>query len=129
MFFGSADGCAYQSLGSINGGCNRGYSQAGLYQLAFGMAPTRMVPLPQIYYNSSMPNQWANISLTGVANGGPRIAFGGPLTEVVACQQAGSCTSLDATTAWQALWNALNANPNTVIPSLPYATDLRIDYR
>lgn len=129
VFFGSADGCPAQRLGLINGACNNGYTQLGMYQLAFGLAPARSIAMPQIYFSPSMPNQWANISLTGVANSGPRIAFGGSLTEVRACQQAGNCDSLGSSEAWLALWATLNASPSTAIPSLPYSTDLRIDLR
>lgn len=129
VFFGSADGCAYQTLGPVNGACNHGYTQMGLYELAYGLAPARMIAMPQIYFAGSMPTQWANISLTGVTNGGSRIAFGGPLTEATACAQAGSCTSLSASDAWQALWVKLMGNSSTSIPGVPYATDLRIDVR
>jgi hypothetical protein len=129
VFFGSADGCAYQQLGTVNSSCNHGYTQYGLYQLAFGLDPSRMLPLPQMYFSSSMPTQWTNISLTGARNGRSAIAFAGPLTETIACAQAGSCTSLDPIAAWIALWKMLNSLAETAIEEMPYATDLRIDYR
>ena len=90
VFNGSADGCSWTAPAK---GCNNGWTMAGLYQLAGGLAPTRIVNLPQIY-NTTMPKQWKYISLTGVNAGSPRINFGGPLTEWTACDQAGGCGSI-----------------------------------
>jgi hypothetical protein len=99
---------------------------SGLYSLAAGAAPSRILNLPQIY-NTTMAAQWRYISLTGVGAGYPAIRFGGALTEWTACQQAGSCGSLTGNSAWNALWGQLNAEPKLRISSLPYSTDLRID--
>jgi hypothetical protein len=123
VFNGSADGCAWTV---INGSCNNGYTAAGLYALAAGAAPTRIVNLPQIY-NTTMPAQWKYISLTGVASRQPRINFGGPLTEWTACSQAGGCGSLTGVQAWQSMWGQLQSDPALRVGSLPYSTDLRID--
>jgi hypothetical protein len=123
VFNGSADGCSWTS---INQGCNNGWRMAGLYHLAAGAAPIRMLNLPQIY-NTTMAAQWKYISLTGIAAGSPRINFGGTLTEWTACNQAHSCGSLTGRTAWQTMWNNLQSDNRLKVGSLPYATDLRID--
>ncbi|HZC72940.1 MAG TPA: fibronectin type III domain-containing protein [Jatrophihabitans sp.] len=123
VFNGSADGCSWTA---INGGCNNGWRMTGLYRLAAGAAPVRMLNLPQIY-NTTMASQWKYISLTGVAAGSPRIHFGGPLTEWTACKQANSCGSLTGRTAWSTLWNNLQSDRRLKVKSLPYSTDLRID--
>lgn len=123
VFNGSADGCAWTVT---NRACNNGWSMAGLYNLAGGMAPTRTINLPQIY-NNTMAAQWKYISLTGVQAGKPRINFGGPLTEWTACAQARSCGSLTGNYAWTRMWNELQSHPALKVSSLPYSTDLRID--
>ena len=122
---GSADGCP-QTLGTTTT-CNYGWTPKNLYDLTYGMMPTRALPLVQIYY-SSMARQWANISLVGGLATGKRMTFAGPLTEVTACDQADSCFSMDATSAWNTLWNQLRADPRTAISDLQYTTDLRIDW-
>ncbi len=123
VFNGSADGCAWTVT---NRACNNGWSMAGLYYLAGGAAPSRIINLPQIY-NNTMSAQWKYISLTGVQSGKPRINFGGPLTEWTACSQAGSCGSLTGNYAWSRMWNDLQSQPALRVSSLPYSTDLRID--
>jgi hypothetical protein len=100
---------------------------SGLYYLAVGAAPIRMLNLPQIY-NYTMADQWKYISLTGVAKGQPRINFAGTLTEWTACAQAGnSCGSISGRSAWSRMWSNLQSHPQLKVGSLPYATDLRID--
>jgi hypothetical protein len=123
VFNGSADGCAWTT---INRGCNNGWTMSGLYYLAAGAAPIRMLNLPQVY-NTTMAAQWKYISLTGVAASHPRINFGGPLTEWTACDQTNSCGSLSGHTAWSTLWNNLQSDSRLKVGSLPYSTDLRID--
>jgi hypothetical protein len=127
-FFGSADGCPYQALGQ-RGGCNFGWTQHGLYALAFGAAPGRMVPMPEIYF-PELAVQWANISLVGRLIDGRPITFGGALTEVTACaQDHGRCGSMASHSAWNALWTDLRTDPRTTQRELRYVTDLRIDAR
>jgi hypothetical protein len=123
VFTGSADGCAWTVT---NRGCNNGWTMRGMYRMAGGASPIRIINLPQIY-NTTMAQQWRYISLTGVEAGQPRINFGGALTEYTACQQARSCGSLTAKTAWRTMWGQLNAEPKLKPKSLPYSTDLRID--
>ncbi len=123
VFNGSADGCAWTVT---NRGCNNGWSMAGLYYLAAGAAPIRMLNLPQIY-NSTMAAQWKYISLTGVGQGQPRINFAGVLTEWTACDQTNSCGSLTGHTAWSTMWSNLQSDSRLKVGSLPYSTDLRID--
>ncbi|SHH23345.1 Fibronectin type III domain-containing protein [Jatrophihabitans endophyticus] len=123
VFNGSADGCAWTVS---NRSCNNGYTMAGLYNLAGGAAPSRIINLPQVY-NYTMADQWKYISLTGVGQGNKRINFGGPLTEYTACAQARSCGSIGGRSAWQRMWSDLQSHPKLRVGSLPYATDLRID--
>jgi hypothetical protein len=123
VFNGSADGC---SSTLVNRGCNNGWNMAGLYFLAAGAAPVRMLNLPQIY-NATMAGQWKYISLTGVAAKHPKINFGGTLTEWTACDQTNSCGSFTGHTAWSTLWHNLQSDLRLKVPSLPYSTDLRID--
>jgi hypothetical protein len=123
VFNGSADGCSPSTPG---GRCNNGWTMADLQWLSGGAAPTRTINLPQIY-NSAMPGQWKNISLTGVNAGKPRLYFGGPLTELTACAQAGSCGSIRNVDAWSQLWSAISSNPATRQYDMPHGTDLRIN--
>jgi hypothetical protein len=124
VFNGSADGCAWTVT---NRSCNNGWTMAGLYYLAAGAAPVRMLNLPQIY-NYTMADQWKYISLTGVGQGQPRINFAGTLTEVTACVQANnSCGSITGRSAWSRMWANLQSDSRLKVGSLPYATDLRID--
>jgi hypothetical protein len=123
VFNGSADGCSWTL---VNRGCNNGWNMSGLYYLAAGAAPVRMLNLPQIY-NTTMAGQWKYISLTGVSASHPRINFGGTLTEWTACDQTNSCGSLTGHSAWSSLWKNLQSDTRLKVPSLPYSTDLRID--
>jgi hypothetical protein len=123
VFTGSADGCSWTMT---SGGCNNGWTMRGMYHLAGGASPIRIINLPQVY-NDTMAQQWRYISLTGVVHGQPRIDFGGALTEWTACRQAGSCGSLTGNSAWKQMWKQLNAEPKLKVASLPYSTDLRID--
>ncbi|MDP9117046.1 MAG: fibronectin type III domain-containing protein, partial [Actinomycetota bacterium] len=123
VFNGSADGCAWTLADRA---CNNGWAMSGLYYLAAGASPVRILNLPQIY-NDIMAAQWKYISLTGVGQNHPKINFGGALTEFTACAQAGGCGSLTGTGAWQQLWNQLQSIAALKVASLPYSTDLRID--
>ncbi|MDQ1720672.1 MAG: hypothetical protein QOI26_406 [Pseudonocardiales bacterium] len=123
VFNGSADGCSTSTPG---GRCNNGWTMADLQWVSGGAAPTRTISLPQIY-NYAMPLQWKNISLTGTSAGKPRIYFGGPLTEVTACVQAGSCGSISNVDAWNRLWGAISSTAATKQYEMPHGTDLRIN--
>jgi hypothetical protein len=123
VFNGSADGCNWTT---VRGRCNNGWTAADMYYLSGGASPSRIVSLPQIY-NHTMAQQWKYISLTGVVNKHPRVKFGGPLTELTACQQAGGCGSFGGHTAWNTLWSAIRSDARTSQGSLPYSTDLRIN--
>jgi hypothetical protein len=123
IFNGSADGCAWTVT---NAGCNNGWTMKGLYYLAAGASPIRMLNLPQIY-NTTMSAQWKYISLTGVGSGQPRINFAGTLTEWTACDQTNSCGSITGRSAWTTMWNNLQSDQRLKVNSLPYSTDLRID--
>ncbi|MEO6503576.1 MAG: fibronectin type III domain-containing protein, partial [Jatrophihabitantaceae bacterium] len=123
VFNGSADGCSTSAPG---GRCNNGWTQADMQWVSGGAAPTRTISLPQIY-NYAMPLQWKNISLTGTAAGRPRVYFGGPLTEVTACDQAGTCGSISNIDAWNRLWGAISSTTATKQSQMPHGTDLRIN--
>jgi hypothetical protein len=123
VFNGSADGC---STGVPGGRCNNGWTMGDLQWLSGGAAPSRTISLPQIY-NYAMPLQWKYISLTGTGAGRPRIYFGGPLTELTACSQAGSCGSISNVDAWSRLWSAISSTPATRQFQMPHGTDLRIN--
>ena len=123
VFNGSADGCSTSTPGTR---CNNGWTMADLQWVSGGAAPTRTLSLPQIY-NYAMPLQWKNISLTGTAAGKPKIYFGGPLTEVTACDQAGTCDSISNIDAWNRLWSAISSTAATKQPEMPHGTDLRIN--
>jgi hypothetical protein len=120
VFNGSADGCP---TGSPGGPCNQGWTEGDLAWLSGGAAPNRIISLPQIY-NTAMPHQWTNISVTAVRAGWPKIDFGGPLTEWTAC--GSSCNSITNVYAWQQLWAAINADPATRQTEMRYGTDLQI---
>jgi hypothetical protein len=123
VFNGSADGCSTVAPASR---CNNGWTMADLQWLGGGAAPTKTINLPQIY-NYAMPKQWRYISLTGVNASKPKLYFGGPLTEVTACDQAGSCGSISNVDAWSKLWSAISAQPQTRQYDMPHGTDLRIN--
>lgn len=120
VFIGSADGCPPSS------GCQ--WPQTFLYQVAYGYAGARAIPVPQVY-NATMAQQWAYISAAGVAQRWRPIQFGGALTQYTVCRQV-ACpvgTTLGEPWAWDDLWHDVNANPATRIGGMPYATDLRIN--
>ena len=123
VFNGSADGCSTSTPGTR---CNNGWTMADLQWVSGGAAPSRTISLPQIY-NYAMPLQWKNISLTGTAAGKPKIYFGGPLTEVTACDQAGTCGSITNIDAWNRLWGAISSTAATKQAEMPHGTDLRIN--
>jgi fibronectin type III domain protein len=123
VFNGSADGCSTSVPGTR---CNNGWTMTDLQWVSGGAAPTRTLSLPQIY-NYAMPLQWKNISLTGTVAGKPRIYFGGPLTEVTACDQAGTCDSITNVDAWNRLWGAISSTTATKQSEMPHGTDLRIN--
>jgi len=123
VFNGSADGCSTVAAASR---CNNGWTMADLQWISGGAAPTRITSLPQIY-NTAMPLQWKYISLTGVNARMSKLAFSGPLTEVTACAQAGSCGSMSNVEAWNRLWSAISSLPQTKQYDMPNGTDLRIN--
>jgi hypothetical protein len=126
VFIGSADGCP-TTLGSTKD-CSARWTQQQLYNLAYGFAPTRSIPMPQIY-TPGMAVQWANISKAG---GSAPIAFAGVLTQQVACAQAGcpelpGGTTLSGATAWNYLSNQLTVSTGRRTSAGAYTTDLRVN--
>ena len=125
IFTGAASGCPTTAAG---GTCNWDWTQADFFALAHGIAPTRILAMPQIYYPANA-QQWKYISLAG-ATGADRITFAGSLSEFAACKTRGSgCASgyLTADKSWQALRDALSSSAAITQQQLPVATDLRID--
>jgi hypothetical protein len=129
IFAGAASGCPTTGVG---GTCNWSWTQANLYALAHGLAPTRIVALPQIYYPQNA-TQWRYIAQAG-ARGADRISFLGALTEYAACQQnlgtQYACKPtgyLTGPAAAAALRTALSANAAANVQRLPVQTDVRID--
>jgi hypothetical protein len=125
-FIGSADGCP-TDLGSTKA-CDYGWTQKQLYRLAYGIAPLRSLPLPQIY-TPDQAAQWANISKAG---GTKSITFAGVLTQRAACAQAGcpklpGGTTLAGATAWNELANQLTLATGKRTGAGTYVTDLRVD--
>ncbi len=120
VFIGSADGCP-AALGSAKA-CLAGWTQTQIHDLAYGLSPSRSIPLPQVY-TLGMAAQWANIS----RNGGAPINFGGVLTEVAACASAGGCVSLSSPSAWNDLSNRLSITTGQRASAGPYTTDLRVN--
>ncbi len=126
LFFGSADGCP-SGTAKTTGTCNYSWTPGGLYRIAFGTAPARSMPLPEIYV-TAQAKQWANISLAGATSGSAPVAYVGPLTEVTACaQNGGTCASMSTAAAWSLLLNSVNAYVQTRLTGMLYSTDLRID--
>ena len=72
---------------ATTGGCNNGWTMAGLYYLTGGADPIRMINLPQIY-NTTMAAAVALHLADRRGDGQPKINFGGALTEWTACRQA-----------------------------------------
>jgi hypothetical protein len=125
IFIGAASGCPTTGVG---GTCNWDWTQPNFYALAHGIAPERILALPQIYYPANA-QQWKYISLAG-ASGADRITFVGSLSEYAACRTKGSgCASgyLTASKSWRALRDALSSSDAITQQRLPVATDLRID--
>jgi hypothetical protein len=125
IFIGAASGCPTTGVG---GTCNWDWTQPNFYALAHGIAPERILALPQIYYPANA-QQWKYISLAS-ASGADRITFVGSLSESAACRTKGSgCASgyLTASKSWRALRDALSSSDAITQQRLPVATDLRID--
>jgi hypothetical protein len=126
VFVGAASGCLSTQVG---GTCAHSWTQRNFYDLAHGLAPTRILALPQVYYATNAA-QWRYISQAG-ASGADRIDFVGTLSEYAACQTPGSgCDMsglLTAAQSWQALRTQVSSNAAINLQRLPVSTDLRID--
>jgi hypothetical protein len=121
VFNGSADGCSVRRAYSH---CNHGWSAHALAMLAGGLAPRRIVTLPQVY-NWAMAAQWAQISRTARISRHPALHILGPLTEEAACGRDPSCPSMPNPRAWRFLHRRLRAvglQPR----SLPAQVDLDV---
>jgi hypothetical protein len=112
---GSADGCPPY------GGCDNGWSQARVYQVAYGNVSAW--PVPQVYTGSgSQAAQWEAISLWATKNSKPSIWFLGALTEY----GRNKATNPPAT-GGQQLYDAINGHGATA-GSVRWSTDMRSYY-
>jgi hypothetical protein len=126
VYSGSADNCpltygATGQCGPVAGQVGPDWTRANYVSLTSGLAPTRIMALPQIYYDFQAV-QWANIDITA-RTAGKGIVFAGVLTEnASAC---GADCAMKPSQGWAALRHALS----TVLlaPSIPVVTDLRVD--
>ncbi|HEX2186591.1 MAG TPA: hypothetical protein VHN78_13910, partial [Chloroflexota bacterium] len=74
----SADGCPQRGAG--NGGCNNGWNQHHLWNLAWRFDPS--LPMPQIYARTGAnARQWQQIDLYGARSHGDGMVFWGPMSQ------------------------------------------------
>ncbi|WP_156184999.1 hypothetical protein [Allosalinactinospora lopnorensis] len=121
----SADGCPQH--GSPATPCSNGWTLADVHYVSSGAASS-IEAVPQIYRtDGTQARQWAAISAWGARNGQGTIRFAGAMSQNTACSQRGDCSHTDNTpeAAWNQLWEELNTHPETQIPALPTATDIR----
>jgi hypothetical protein len=119
----SADGCPRD--GSSNGGCNNGWNQFWVWNLAWRYDPS--LPFPQIYATSGVNGrQWQQIDLYGAIHHGDGMHFWGALSQQGACRQVGGCHRTDSSPQ-QAhdflLWH-LNTDHRTRQPVIETASDM-----
>jgi hypothetical protein len=126
---GSADGCPTDSPtdgAPVDNPCNNGWHQSDERYVAWGAAPA--YPLTAIYEDGSLAREWERISLESALTTGQAMLFQGALTQHAACPQDTSCQpGRDDNTpsvGWSQLLYALNSDPLTSVPNLPWATVL-----
>lgn len=121
----SADGCSWTS--SDNAGCNNGWNQHHVWDLAWQRPPA--MPIPQIYATSGVnAQQWQRISEYGANHHGRPLFFYGTMTQVGACQQVGGCegtTDNSPHSARDQLLMHLNSNGLTSQEEIESTTDMR----
>ncbi|MBX9390422.1 hypothetical protein ACFPZ0_15125 [Streptomonospora nanhaiensis] len=120
----SADGCPTSATGTT--ACNNGWDLADVHYTAGGAAPT-VLAIPQIYRTDGIQaRQWAAVSHWGHVHADGPLRFAGALAQHTACSQRGGCERTDNTpkAAWTQLRDALNANADTRVKELPYASDM-----
>ncbi len=128
---GSADGCPTSTAANCDtvlddNQASKTWTQQNYYDLAHGLAPTRIIALPQIYL-PVQAGQWAAIDQAG-ATASDHIDFAGVLTSQAACLSPTSgCVSMDPATAFDVFASALRAEPYSSTAGLTYATDLAAD--
>ena len=110
IYNGSADGCP-DGFGQIRQGCANGWTQQGIYNLAYNAGQVSV--LPQIYGPSDAA-KWANINKTG----GNGLVFAGVLTQ----HQLDPSTYTPAS-GWTALTYAIDTLPQTGV--IPAVSDIR----
>lgn len=120
----SADGCSWTS--SNNAGCNNGWNQRRMWDLAWKRPPS--MPIPQLYANSGVNSrQWQKISEYGARHHNRPLTFYGTMTQAGACDQVGGCrgTTNAPHSARDQLLAALNAHPRTKQAEIQSTTDMR----
>lgn len=120
----SADGCSWTS--SANAGCNNGWTQSNLWDLAWQRPPS--MPIPQIYATSGVnAQQWQKISEYGAVHHGRPLFFYGTLTQLGACQQNGGCQGVDNPphAARDQLLSHLDSHPQTRQDEVESTPDMR----
>jgi hypothetical protein len=122
---GSADNCpfSFQTGGPVscgpvtdNNGVTKTWTQAQYLRLEYGLAPGRIIPLPQIYI-PLQAWQWSNIA--AASNG--QLTFPAVLTE-----HAAVASELTPAQAWGATWDALSTATNPSAPTM--SVDMRSDW-
>lgn len=97
-------------------GQTKTWTRANYVSLTYGLGPTRIRVLPQIYF-ASQAAQWRNIDVTA----GSRLNFAGSLTQYGVCGGSSDC-GFAPSQGWAALYHALSTRSTP--PALPVASDL-----
>jgi alpha-tubulin suppressor-like RCC1 family protein len=133
--YGSCDGCtasnplnygAAQAPASPGAGLRNGWTRDDLLYVS-EVAPAAFA-FPEIY-NNTIAWEWQNISAYSIRNRTYTLYLWGPLTQHQACVDRPNptfCTGTDDApdASWTNLWVALNENPDTAQPTVPYSSDL-----
>jgi hypothetical protein len=113
--YGDAAGCPPA------GTCNGGYTQANVYDLAYGIGAA--LAFPEIY-TATLAKQWASLSLWGYQHRSAAMFITGSFTQQGACAQH-NCSTLSPLDAWTDLKNELAKNVNTAPCTPSYASDIK----
>lgn len=125
--FGDASGCPTHGIGTVNGSCDNGWTQADLLYVAWGTPAS--YPIPEIYCSPGNANEWYQESLySEVSGGGGMILFPGTLTEQGAATQQGyTCAGVAVNTPSQGylqLQNLIQNDTRTYDRYFYYSTDI-----
>ena len=112
---------------STNRGCNNGWTMAGLYYLAAGAAPVRIINLPQIYnYDDgrAVEVHLADRRRDRPARGSTSAARS---PSAPPARRPAAAAASPATARGRSCGTNCSRLAGLKVPSLPYSTDLRID--